>query len=168
MRAALLNSGLEFPQKRLTVNLAPAHVRKAGPSFDLAIAVGLLAASGQVTGKLVNPLGDAMTLEAPDLVVPRNAQVLVPVRLRHAKDIQNLDFALRYTPAVARLDGKAEKGSLLSDTFQSNAVADVLAKFNFAQLRNVIGTGTVAGFRFKATGAPGSERTAYGATTVCA
>ena len=48
VRAALLNSGLEFPQKRLTVNLAPAHVRKAGPGFDLAIAVGLLAASGQV------------------------------------------------------------------------------------------------------------------------
>jgi magnesium chelatase family protein len=40
VRAALLNSELEFPQKRLTVNLAPAHVRKAGPSFDLAIAVG--------------------------------------------------------------------------------------------------------------------------------
>ena len=39
---------LDFPQKRLTVNLAPAHVRKAGPSFDLAIAVGLLAASSQV------------------------------------------------------------------------------------------------------------------------
>jgi magnesium chelatase family protein len=48
VRAALLNSDLDFPQKRLTVNLAPAHVRKAGPSFDLAIAVGLLAASGQV------------------------------------------------------------------------------------------------------------------------
>jgi magnesium chelatase family protein len=48
VRAALLNSGLEFPQKRITVNLAPAHVRKEGPSFDLAIAVGLLAASGQV------------------------------------------------------------------------------------------------------------------------
>src|SRR3954452_12797632 len=48
VRAALLNSALDFPQKRLTVNLAPAHVRKAGPSFDLAIAVGLLAASGQV------------------------------------------------------------------------------------------------------------------------
>ncbi len=48
VRAAVLNSGLEFPQKRLTVNLAPAHVRKAGPSFDLAIAVGLLAASGQI------------------------------------------------------------------------------------------------------------------------
>ena len=48
VRAALLNSELDFPQKRLTVNLAPAHIRKAGPSFDLAIAVGLLAASGQI------------------------------------------------------------------------------------------------------------------------
>jgi magnesium chelatase family protein len=48
VRAALLNSGLDFPQKRITVNLAPAHVRKEGPSFDLAIAVGLLAASEQV------------------------------------------------------------------------------------------------------------------------
>jgi len=48
VRAALLNSGLEFPLKRLTVNLAPAHLRKAGASFDLAIAVAVLAASGQV------------------------------------------------------------------------------------------------------------------------
>ncbi len=48
VRAALLNSGLDFPQKRITVNMAPAHVRKEGPSFDLAIAVGVLAASEQV------------------------------------------------------------------------------------------------------------------------
>jgi magnesium chelatase family protein len=48
VRAALLNSGLDFPKMRKTVNLAPAHVRKAGPSFDLAIAVGVLAASDQV------------------------------------------------------------------------------------------------------------------------
>ena len=48
VRAALLNSGLEFPGQRITVNLAPAHVHKTGPSFDLAIAVGVLAASGQV------------------------------------------------------------------------------------------------------------------------
>ena len=48
VRAALQNSGLDFPLKRLTVNLAPAHVRKAGPSFDLAIAVGVLVASEQV------------------------------------------------------------------------------------------------------------------------
>src|SRR5919112_260563 len=48
VRAALLNSELEFPLQRVTANLAPAHVRKAGPSFDLALAVALLAASDQI------------------------------------------------------------------------------------------------------------------------
>ncbi len=48
VRAALLNSGLDFPLQRLTANLAPASMRKAGPSFDLALALGVLAASGQV------------------------------------------------------------------------------------------------------------------------
>jgi magnesium chelatase family protein len=47
VRAALQNSELEYPSTRITVNLAPAHLRKAGPSFDLAIAVGVLLASGQ-------------------------------------------------------------------------------------------------------------------------
>jgi magnesium chelatase family protein len=48
VRAAMLNSELEFPLQRLTANLAPAHLRKAGPSFDLALAVALLAASDQI------------------------------------------------------------------------------------------------------------------------
>src|SRR5919202_6818447 len=56
VRAALLNSELEFPLKRLTANLAPADLPKVGPSFDLALAVALLVASGQLqsqaTGKL--------------------------------------------------------------------------------------------------------------------
>jgi magnesium chelatase family protein len=48
VRAALVNSGFEFPLRRITVNLAPADLRKAGPAFDLALAAALLAASGQV------------------------------------------------------------------------------------------------------------------------
>jgi len=48
VRAALLNSELEFPLQRLTAHLAPADLRKAGPSFDLALAAAVLAASGQV------------------------------------------------------------------------------------------------------------------------
>src|SRR5439155_25775575 len=47
VRAATLNSGLEFPMQRITANLAPAHVRKTGASFDLALAVATLCASGQ-------------------------------------------------------------------------------------------------------------------------
>ncbi|MBI4432902.1 MAG: YifB family Mg chelatase-like AAA ATPase [Candidatus Omnitrophica bacterium] len=45
VRAALKNSGLPFPSRRITVNLAPADIKKEGSSFDLAIAVGILAAS---------------------------------------------------------------------------------------------------------------------------
>src|SRR4051794_19747165 len=55
VRAALLNSSFEFPLKRLTANLAPAHLRKAGPSFDLALAIALLAASGQLPAGEVGP-----------------------------------------------------------------------------------------------------------------
>src|SRR5262245_55957811 len=47
VRAAVRNSGGSFPMKRLTVNLAPADLRKAGPAYDLSIAIGLLLASEQ-------------------------------------------------------------------------------------------------------------------------
>ncbi|MCH8346316.1 MAG: YifB family Mg chelatase-like AAA ATPase, partial [Chloroflexi bacterium] len=48
VRSAVRNSGHDFPLKRITVNLAPADLRKEGPSYDLPIAVGILMASGQV------------------------------------------------------------------------------------------------------------------------
>lgn len=48
VRSAIINSGLEFPQRRITVNLAPADLPKAGGRYDLAIALSILAASGQV------------------------------------------------------------------------------------------------------------------------
>src|SRR6267378_2595602 len=45
---ALTNSGYKFPMGRTTINLAPADVKKEGPSFDLPIAIGILAASEQL------------------------------------------------------------------------------------------------------------------------
>ena len=48
VRAALRNSGCEFPLKRITVNLAPADLKKEGPAYDLPIAVCMLLSSGQV------------------------------------------------------------------------------------------------------------------------
>jgi magnesium chelatase family protein len=57
VRAALVNSDFEFPLKRITVNLAPADMRKAGPGFDLALATALLIASGQVSGDVLAGYG---------------------------------------------------------------------------------------------------------------
>lgn len=48
VRAAINNSGLSFPLKRITINLAPADTKKEGTHFDLPIALGILMASGQV------------------------------------------------------------------------------------------------------------------------
>src|SRR5580658_4698269 len=48
VRAALLNSGYEFPVARITVNLAPVELSKEGGRFDLPIALGVLIASGQL------------------------------------------------------------------------------------------------------------------------
>ncbi|MHA6484415.1 YifB family Mg chelatase-like AAA ATPase [Paenibacillus sp. strain BS8-2] len=50
VRAAIKNSGFQFPMERITVNLAPADLRKEGTAFDLAIAAGILIASGQLQG----------------------------------------------------------------------------------------------------------------------
>lgn len=51
VRSALINSELEFPVRRITVNLAPADLPKEGGRFDLAIALGILVASGQLPNK---------------------------------------------------------------------------------------------------------------------
>jgi magnesium chelatase family protein len=54
VRAAIRNSGFDFPGCRVTVNLAPADVRKVGSSFDLPIALGILAASGVVVRRSID------------------------------------------------------------------------------------------------------------------
>jgi magnesium chelatase family protein len=56
VRSAIRNAGLRFPTKRITVNLAPADVRKEGPAYDLPIAVGIMLASEQVVADLSNAL----------------------------------------------------------------------------------------------------------------
>ena len=51
VRAAIKNSGYEFPMRRIVVNLAPATIRKSSAGLDLAIALGVLLASGQINGR---------------------------------------------------------------------------------------------------------------------
>ncbi len=53
VRAALKHAGFTLPQRRVTVNLAPADVRKAGPAFDLPIALGILLADGQLPAEVL-------------------------------------------------------------------------------------------------------------------
>jgi len=54
VRAALLNSGYQFPVKKVTINLAPADIRKEGPAYDLPIALGFLVATEQIDSALLS------------------------------------------------------------------------------------------------------------------
>ena len=56
VRSAIRHAGFEFPERRITVNLAPADVRKSGASYDLPIALGLLAATGVLPTRLLDDL----------------------------------------------------------------------------------------------------------------
>ncbi|MCY7297157.1 YifB family Mg chelatase-like AAA ATPase [Alteromonas sp. a30] len=55
VRSALINAGFEFPAKKITVNLAPADLPKEGGRFDLAIAIGIISAAGQIPEAALQP-----------------------------------------------------------------------------------------------------------------
>src|SRR3990170_2813550 len=75
VRGAIRNSGFEYPLSRITVNLAPADRRKRGAAYDLAIALGILVASGQIrrgggAWALLGELSLAGTVEPVPGVLP--------------------------------------------------------------------------------------------------
>src|SRR5205814_6730961 len=81
---ALLNSGFRYSFGRTTINLAPADVKKEGPSFDLPIAVGMLAASGQLeTDQLDNFV---MVGELALTGAVRSVKGVLPIALRARED----------------------------------------------------------------------------------
>ena len=90
VRSALINSGFEFPAKRITVNLAPADIPKFGGRFDLPIAVGILAASGYISDISLLNIAFVGELALNGEIKPVNG--LIPVVMAAA----NEDIALVY------------------------------------------------------------------------
>ncbi len=90
IRSAIRNAGLQFPSQRITVNLSPASVRKRGPGLDLAIAIAILRASGQLPADLeqrkhgTTPviLGFCAELSLSGQLVPIGALVNLALALR--------------------------------------------------------------------------------------
>jgi len=94
--SAIKNSGYSYPMKRITVNLAPADLRKEGPAYDLPVAIGLLAASGQIETSLadtiivgelsLNGAVKAVSGVLPMVLAARDhgfGQVIIPEANRH-------------------------------------------------------------------------------------
>jgi magnesium chelatase family protein len=103
VRSAVRNSGFTFPMKRLTANLAPADMRKAGPAYDLPIAIGLLLASEQIAGDVeravfIGELGLDGALRHTDGVLP-----MVAVARQHGMETVYVPF--EDAPEAALVDG---------------------------------------------------------------
>lgn len=119
VRSALRNSGFELPARRVTVNLAPADLPKDGTAYDLAIAVGILAASGQ--------LPDASRLAETGLV----GELALDGSLRPVSGVMSLLAAVRdaaVPSAVVPVANVAEAGSVAGITaFPAARLADAVA-----------------------------------------
>lgn len=104
VRAAVKNSGLVFPGKRITVNLAPADIRKAGPVYDLPIAVGVLIASEQVWPQEVE---DALFIGELSLDGSvRHVNGILPIAaVAHQQGIRRVFVPAADAPEAALIDG---------------------------------------------------------------
>lgn len=103
VRAAIKNSGLPFPAERLTVNLAPADLRKAGPAYDLPIAIGILLASEQIYGDVSQAI--VMGELSLDGGVRHVSGVLPMANLARQEGFTSLFVPAEDAPEAALIDG---------------------------------------------------------------
>jgi magnesium chelatase family protein len=104
VRAALVNSGFEFPLRRITVSLAPADLPKAGPGLDLATAAALIAAAGQLPRELERGFALAGELALDGTVRPI-AGVLAMAEAARAAGSEQLVVAEANGPEAALVEG---------------------------------------------------------------
>lgn len=131
VKAAIKNAGFAFPVRRIVINLTPADLRKEGPSFDLPIGVGILAASEQVDARLLNNflfLGE-MSLDGSLRAV---AGVLPIAAVAQKLGFQGLVVPEDNAPEAAIVKGLAVYGfSHLRDVAQFLAQAENYKPFDY-------------------------------------
>ena len=84
VRAALKNNGFDFPLKQITINLAPANIKKEGSAFDLPIAVGIIAAEGLIDRAAIDGLMFAGELSLDGRIKPVRGALSMAVKARAA------------------------------------------------------------------------------------
>lgn len=117
VRSAIKNSGYSYPIKRITVNLAPADVKKEGSNFDLPIAIGILAASEQIINERYK-----------DYVIV--GELSLDGKLRHVNGIMPL--------LISAMQNGKTKFILPQDNAREAAFIDGVSTYAFSSLREVV------------------------------
>ncbi|WP_298111899.1 YifB family Mg chelatase-like AAA ATPase [Bradyrhizobium sp.] len=179
VRAAILTSGLHFPPGRITVNLSPADLPKEGGRFDLPIAVGILAASGQVPAgatagrEFLGELSLSGALRATPRILPAlvaaaaaNQEVVLPAanaveaafvgdaRLRLAASLREVHAALCGLSALPAAAGAAAAAAEPPDPAPD--LADVRGQF---AARRALELAAAGGHGLLLVGPPGAGKT---------
>ena len=104
VRTAIRNAGFAFPVDRITVNLAPADIRKEGASFDLPIALGILAATGAVRNGTIGPFAVVGELALDGQIQPVRGTLAIGLACRR-QGIGTLVVPVSNAPEALAVDG---------------------------------------------------------------
>ena len=177
VRAAIINSRFEFPARRITVNLAPADLPKEGSRFDLAIAVGILAASGQLPREHIQKFeyigelalsGDIRGVHGvlPAAMAIRRSRRSLMVAPDNAEEAARIDELAVFAPAhllelaeMLQQTETLEPVSPISTCGDTDDIADIADVTAQHQAKRALTIAAVGGHSILMTGPPGTGKT---------